>query len=150
MESTKMSESTPMRGFYEDESGNLYPNLTEQRINLYARSLNQRLKNPAVVVRTLNLQGIINTRSQDGKWNKNSIRKSIDATFRIGHLRYDHGLIPSYYLKLINGEIIGEDIPETHGVIGSYPEGTVYRMPRKKKPRPWRHCAPSQEKEFDS
>jgi hypothetical protein len=98
---TYVSPSAPTRGFYVDDNGDLRPNLDEQRINLYIRSLFQWIRDRNVVVSTLHRNGVINSRSKDGSWTTYSIKKCIDSTYRFGHLWYDQEPSPEFYLMRV-------------------------------------------------
>ena len=106
-----------IRGFRVNEDGKLYPDLYEQKINLYVSSLQYRYRSHRKTLSILNATDVPNPRGIIGAWTKCGIRTCIRSGERIGHLPFNPKKAPRNYLKdiLDHGNVTSDQNYEKFG-----------------------------------
>ena len=98
-------EPQRIRGFINHGKGKVYPEIYEQKINLYIRSLQYKFKRKSVSLEILKKSGIPNPGNDSGVWSMRSVTTSIRSGMRIGHLLFDKEKSPDEYLNDIRNHV---------------------------------------------
>ena len=78
-----------IRGFITEPNGITYPDVYEQKIDLYVCSLQYTFRNIVKTLSMLNESGILNPGRDDGVWTKCAVRSCVQSCTRIGHLPFE-------------------------------------------------------------